>query len=174
MFKINKKIEVFLGDQFLTMNFLLSCLFWLFVFTFGTISFIDCRQGYSNGMLVAVCLFMAFAFFVDCVNFRQHIQKEIAQAEVDRRDLRWWAIGLEAVYQMVMTQVGVFDFFTDFAFVNMCFWSEELYGYFVASVIFFSITFIPKLYAIFLYLKIRCKCNKEVIESDKIAAKQLR
>ena len=70
-----------------------------------------------------------------------------------------------------MTQVNIFDFFTDFAFVNMCFQEDGLYAYFVASVVFFSITLVVKLYAVFLYLRIRCGCNKEVIESDKIAAK---
>lgn len=56
----------------------------------------------------------------------------------------------------------------------MCFQEDGLYAYFVASVVFFSITLVVKLYAVFLYLRIRCGCNKEVIESDKIAAKQLR
>ena len=67
----------------------------------------------------------------------------------------------EALLELFLTQLNLFDIYTDFAFITIVYQEGDLLLFFVMSLTSFSLTMIPKLYSFFLILKILCSRKKK-------------
>lgn len=67
----------------------------------------------------------------------------------------------EAALEMFLTQLNIFDIYTDFAFLTIVSKSPDLGIYFVMSLVSFTLTLLPKLYSFILILRIICSNNSK-------------
>ena len=140
-------------------------LFYAVTFSVPTVSVIDCHQGHSQFSLYAIGIFLGIVFIIDCVCVRLFIKKELVKLELrnfygadkDRNRMRaTLGIYIHAFTELLLTQLGLFDIYTDFAFITIVATKEELLPFFVLSTISFSLTMLPKLYYFFLVGRVLC------------------
>lgn len=110
-------------------HLLLNILFWLVIMVFPVISVIGCDGGHKWMSHVAMGLYLGLFMIFDLVFLAKYIGQESAKF-----DLRAFNKGtyrkngkccfiilvfLEAVFELIMTQVGLFDIYTDVAFATI-------------------------------------------------------
>lgn len=108
--------------------------------------------------MIAIAIFMLVVFVIDVFNLYQHTQKEEMKLELrtyynkDKKGhfLKRVLIYGEALLEIFLTQLNLFDIYTDFAFLTITAQDENLTIFFVMSLISFSLTMVPKLYSYYL------------------------
>jgi len=62
----------------------------------------------------------------------------------------------EALLELVLTQLNLFDIYSDFAFITIVYKEGGLVLFFALSLTSFTLTMLPKLYSVFIILRILC------------------
>jgi uncharacterized membrane protein len=157
--RLNRKSQVFISDRFLKFHLLQSLVFYLVLFVVPSISVIDCQYGHSYISYIALAVFMISVFFIDVVNLRQHIKKELLKLNLKHfygnQGKRKYLLNLALIYgsalsELFLTQLNLFDLYTDFAFITMVYKDPKLQVFFMLSMVSFVLTMLPKVYSYFL------------------------
>lgn len=125
--------------------------------------------------MIAIAIFMALVFIIDLVCVRLYVKKELVKlelrnfygAERDRnRTKATLGIYMHALTELLLTQLGLFDIYTDYAFITIVASKPELRAFFVLSTISFCLTMLPKLYSFFLVGRVLCMRSPEDEDED--------
>ena len=116
----------FTSRCFMLYHFVQNLIFWLLVIIFPAISVTGCVTGFLWMSHVAMGLFCFLSFVFDCVFAGQYFERESMKYElkayqngvVDRsaKCRHMCLIWFECIFEMAMTQVAMFDIYTDIAF----------------------------------------------------------
>ena len=162
--KANRKSGVFVGDSFLKFHLLQQIIFYTVLFTVPSISVMGCTNGHSVLSYIAIACYLASVFIVDFVNLRYHINKERLKLEAKnffgdkvrngtyKKDLIF--IYAQAACEIFLTQLNLFDLYTDFAFVTIAYSEKELSHLFILSMTSFVLSMIPKAISFYVILKV--------------------
>lgn len=166
---VNRKSQAYVGDSFLKFHLLQNFMFYAVLFTIPSVSVVDCHLGHSFFSYVAIGAFMLIVFAIDVISLRQHVKKELIKLELKnfygynkRRSylLAYAVIWGEALLELVLTQLNIFDIYTDFAFITIVY-QGGLTLFFTMSLTSFCLTMIPKLYSFSLILQILCSSQQK-------------
>ena len=157
-------------------------IYWLVIIIFPMISVLGCVNGHSWMSHVGCALFLGLSLIWDCVFAAQYYERESY-----KYDLRQFKNGvtiregkckymifvlIECVFELVMTQIGLFDLYTDVAFATIA-GKEKLTGLYALSVTSIVLFMIPKFYAFVLMILLMFNVVKEEDKRRKYAARIL-
>ena len=168
--KVNRKSGVFIADSFLKFHLAQNVMFYLVLFTVPSVSVIDCIEGHSILSYFAIAAFMLFVFVVDVVNLRYHINKELLKLELKnyhgKHKMRTKLFDQLFIYctalcELFLTQLNLFDLYSDFAFLTIAHSQKDLGTFFVLSMTSFVMIMVPKVLSFWLVLKILCMSSNQ-------------
>jgi hypothetical protein len=160
--RVNRKSRVFISDNFLKFHLVQNLLFYIVLFTIPAMSVINCTEGHSQLSYFVIGVFLLSVFIVDLVNLRYHIRKELLKLELsnfygkhakDTRLMKMLMIYGGAICELFLTQLNLFDLYTDFAFLTIAYTEKDLSVFFVL---------IPKILAFYIIIKILTTSNKKL------------
>ena len=152
--RANRKSRVFVGDSFLKFHLLENFFFYMVLFTVPSMSVIGCVEGHSVLSYFAIATFMLAVLLIDIVNLRYHVKKEILKLDLlhfygahqnEQYLMKKLKIWFEVAFELTVTQLNLFDLYTDFAFMTIVYSEKELGTYFILSLISFIMVMIPKM-----------------------------
>jgi hypothetical protein len=119
----------FTSRWFMTYHFVQNLIFWLLVMIFPTISVTGCVTGFAWMAHVAIGLFCCLSFIFDCVFAGNYMEREglkydlrnFKNGKINRqsRCKYMFMIFVEVVFEMFMSQIALFDIYTDIAFATL-------------------------------------------------------
>lgn len=110
-------------------------MFYGVLFAIPSVSVVSCQIGHSFFSYLAIGVFMLIVFIIDAINLRQHVQKEVMKLELKNfygynkkrsYHLSLGKIYFEAVLELFLTQLNLFDIYTDFAFITIVYQEGDL------------------------------------------------
>ena len=128
MRQVNRKSKQYISDRFLMFHLLQNFAFYCVLFIVPTVSVGGCQQGISPTSYIALGTFMLIVMIIDTVNLRQHIIKEKMKLELKnfygsnkqrQYMIELFSIYFEALFELLLTQLNIFDLFTDYAVFTM-------------------------------------------------------
>lgn len=135
---------------------------------FPTISVTGCVTGFQWMSHVAMAVFCVLCMIFDCVFANQYMIREglkydlrnFKNGKIDRegRCKFMFAVFLECVFEMLMTQVAMFDIYVDVAFANLASY-QGMTTLCALSSLSLGFIAIPKLYALTLSLILMFNCG---------------
>jgi len=121
--RINRKSSLFLGNGFVSFHLILNSLFYVCAFVLPAISFIDCQNGFSIFSMLAMAVYMLMIFIVDLIILNQYVHTYFDEISFRKKLSSYeWILELlmvlsKCLYELVMTQIGLFKIFTDYSFI---------------------------------------------------------
>lgn len=127
--QIRYKNLFFTSRCFMLYHFVQNLIFWLLIIIFPAISVTGCVTGFQWMSHVALAIYCGLSFVFDCVFAGQYIEREGLKFDlkafrnglVDKtgRFKFMFMTFLESFFEMLMTQVALFDIYTDVAFTAL-------------------------------------------------------
>ena len=169
--RVNRKSRVFISDSFLKFHLVQNLVFYIVLFTIPAMSVINCTEGHSQLSIFAIGAFMLSVFIVDIVNLKYHIKKELLKLELsdfygkhanETRVQKLLMIYGGAACELFLTQLNLFDLYTDFAFLTIAYAEKDLSVFFVLSMTSFVLILIPKILSFYIIIKILTSSKKKL------------
>lgn len=165
----------FTSGWFLTYHFVQNLIFWLLVIIFPAISVTGCVTGFAWMSHVAMGLFCFLSLVFDCVFAMQYMEREglkydlrnFKNGKINRKNRCgfMFMVFLEIIFELIMTQIALFDIYTDIAFATLVN-KEGMKALAALSAIGIILIALPKIYAMGLTLLMIFNCSGPGREED--------
>ena len=123
-----------------------------------------------------MAVYMLIIFIVDLIILNQYVHTYFDEISFRKKLSSYeWILELlmvlsKCLYELIMTQIGLFKIFTDYSFIYIVSQDPSLRTYFVFIIISFSVFLISKVYWLVLIFKIMCTCYN--FKQEKISVNQ--
>jgi hypothetical protein len=162
---VNRRSQVFISNRFLKFHLFQNLIFYFVLFTVPSVSIIDCQRGFSFVSYATLASFMGLVGIFDLINMNQYTNKERLKlnlkqvvGESGKKKYVWdlIVIYVQAIYEMYLTQLNIFDLYTDFCFLTVVYTQPTLRPLFMLSVTSFALSLLPRLVSWILIIRILC------------------
>ncbi|CDW71845.1 UNKNOWN [Stylonychia lemnae] len=151
----------FTSRWYMMFHFIQNVLFWLVILVFPTISVIGCDGGHKWMSHVAMAFYLGLFLIFDTVFACQYISRESARFDLKSYNKGkyyrqgkccfMFTVYLKCFFEILMTQIGLFDLYTDMAFATLV-QKEEFQTLALVSIFSLVLIAIPKMYSFALLL----------------------